>query len=252
MTRTVLLTALLPVLVLARAGTAQAAAEGAEGPCKILVLDLEGKALPEEDRELPALLSASLASEVAAVSRCDVISQAEIRAMLNTEKQRVVCTGDSDSCVAEIGQAFGADRVIAGTLGKLGADYLLSARLMNVKKGEVVARTEEPRTNTLEDLHRVARNAGRRLLGAAPLPVPEADATAAPGLLWAGIALGVVGGAATVGGAVAVTVAEVQLADRNVTTKGDARTMGQLALVVGVAGLIVGVAGAGMAFVSGE
>src|SRR5512139_1831938 len=118
--------ALLATLALAAPALAQTApapaSSAAADKCKIVVLNLVGRGLADDEQEIPTILTDTLAGEVGAVSGCDVVSQTDIVAMLDYEQQKAVCTDGSDSCLAEVGQALGADRVVAGTVGKLGAD----------------------------------------------------------------------------------------------------------------------------------
>jgi TolB-like protein len=240
------------LLLVASPATAQEAP--APERCKIVVLNLVGRALPPTDTELPAILTETLASEVGVVSGCDVVSQTDIVAMLDYEKQKAVCTDGSDSCLAEIGQALGAERVVAGTVGKLGAEYVISARLMNVKKGQVEQRMEAPAGARPEALRRAAKNAGRRLFGAADLPADAKidDSPIAKGdegggssaLFWVGgVTAGVGVVALGVGGAVAL-IADQRLGDAKETEKQAIGEEGRAMLVVAGVGAAVAVVGA--------
>jgi hypothetical protein len=263
------------VVVVAAAGFARAqsaetsAAAAAPEKCKIVVLNLVGRALAAGDTELPIIVTESLAGEVGIVSGCDVVSQGDIIAMLDYERQKAVCTDGSDSCLAEVGQALGADRVVAGTIGKLGADFILTARLMNVRKGSVEARAEEPVSTGPEQLRRAARNVGRRLFGAKDLApdagvatLPHTAGTAAdappatdarndtPGLLWAGAAVGGIGVVgALIGGGLALT-ADGRLGVADETGKDAVRSEGLVALGVAGAGFALALAGAILAAVA--
>jgi hypothetical protein len=263
--------ALLAVALVAPRAAAQdappstAATPAAAGKCKIVVLNLVGRGLGDDEGEIPNILTDTLAGEVGAVSGCDVVSQADIVAMLDYEQQKAVCTDGNDSCLAEVGQALGADRVVAGTLGKLGADFVLTARLMNVRKGAVESRAEEPVSTGPEKLRRAARNIGRRLFNISDLPIDEkVDATpfqssaggankggGSSGLLWAGVGIGTIGLiGAGVGGALAL-VADGKLAEAGETEKDAVQQEGLVALgVAGVGGamLLTGAILAGVAF----
>lgn len=240
----------------------------AAAKCKIVVLNLVGRGLADDEGEIPNILTDTLAGEVGAVSGCDVVSQSDIVAMLDYEQQKAVCTDGSDSCLAEVGQALGADRVVAGTLGKLGSDFVLTARLMNVRKGAVESRAEEPVSTGPEKLRRAARNIGRRLFNISDLPLDEKiDASpfqsssssngagrsggGSSALLWAGVGIGTVGLiGAGVGGALAL-VADGKLAEAGETEKEAVQNEGLVALgVAGVGGamLLTGAILAGVAF----
>lgn len=219
-----------------------------------MVLNLVGRALPKADEELPAILTETLAAEVETVSGCDVVSQADILAMLDFERQKAVCTDGSDSCLAEVGQALGADRVVAGTLGKLGTDYILAARLMNVKKGAVEMRAEEPVTAAPEQLRRAAKNVGRRLFGVSdlakdqkvddsPLPSTTSESSGNPVLFWTGATMTGLGVAVAIPMGILAGVAESKLADPKEPAKEEIQQEGALTLLGLAGGVVLAVAG---------
>ena len=263
MTPAALALALVVVWSSSQAADAPAAPAPARSEkCKIVVLNLVGRNLPKDDDELPALLTDTLANEVGVASGCDVVSQADIVAMLDYEKQKAVCTDGSDSCLAEVGQALGADRVVAGTVGKLGGDFILAARLMNVKKGAVEQRAEESVTGAPEQLRRAAKNVGRRLFGvddlpkdakidASPLPKKSGSSSSSAegggaGLAWTGGVIAGVGVATLVVAGALAGVAESQLNNPQLSGKDTAeiQTEGLVALGVAGAGAVVAIAGA--------
>ncbi|MCC7073639.1 MAG: hypothetical protein IT383_20180 [Deltaproteobacteria bacterium] len=256
---------LLPLLslVLATVARAQEPAPTPTPPpsterCKIVVLNLVGRSLSEADAEVPSILTETLAGEVGVVSGCDVVSQQDIVAMLDYEKQKAVCTDGSDSCLAEVGAALGAERVVAGTIGKLGSEYVLATRLMNVKKGAVESRAEIPVSGPPEQLRRAAKNAGRRLFNAGDLP-PDAKVDATPmsttsegpgALFWVG---GAIAGVGLVTGVVAgslAAIAELRLADPQAHQKGAIIDEGRIALAVAGGGAALAVLGGALLGIS--
>lgn len=251
------LVALSVTVPVAPARAQESSAPGAE-PCKIVVLNLVGRGLPAGEEELPALLTDTLAGEVEVVSGCDVVSQADILAMLDYEKQKAVCTDGSDSCLAEVGQALGADRVVAGTIGRIGSEYVITARLMNVRQASVERRAEEPVAGGAAALRRGAKNVGRRLFGVADVPLGAAEASAvAPGggsptLMWTGAVVGGLGLVAAVGGGVVAGVAEGKLADPAESAKDSAMNDGRIGIGVAAAGGLALVVGGVLAFVGTE
>jgi hypothetical protein len=224
--------------------------------CRVLVFNLVGRALPKADEELPPVLTEALASEIGPASNCDVTTQADITAMLDFEKQKAVCTEGSDSCLAEIGQAFGADRVVAGTLSKVGSEYVVTAKLMNVRKGAVDERAEQA-TSDPNDLRRSAKNVGRRLFHAPDLPAStsaSAPAASAPAgsfnfALWGGVAIGVVGLAAAGTGGYLAYQANTDLTDPQTTDKDATHSAGLVELGVAAGGAVVAIVGAVVAVV---
>jgi hypothetical protein len=70
-----------------------------------------------------------------------VISAEEIRSMIQVEgeKQQLGCHSDKElACLAEIGGALGVERVVIGSLGRLGKTYVYSLKLVDVGHAEVL------------------------------------------------------------------------------------------------------------------
>jgi hypothetical protein len=241
----------------ARAHAAEPAPAPASAPpdaperCRILVLELQGRALPEADAELPALLTETMAAELGSLMACEVITEAEVKTMLNVERAKAVCARDSDSCLAEIGEAYGAERVVAGSFGHVDASYVLTARLMNVRRGMVERRSEETVSDARGSVMRAAKNAGRRLAGVAPLADAPVEAGPSSWLIGGAVVAGI-GAVAALGGGAITALAEVGLADRDNTDKDGTLAMGRGALVVASVGLVAGLVGGGVAVASWE
>src|SRR5580698_5796536 len=76
------------------------------------------------------ILSEAIVAEVRKREpRAQVISAEEIRSMIQVEgeKQQLGCHTDQDlACLAEIGGALGVERVVIGSLGRLGSTYVYS------------------------------------------------------------------------------------------------------------------------------
>jgi hypothetical protein len=225
-----------------------AAQVSAPAPCQIVVLNVVPQNLADADKGVPALLTDILAQQVSVDSGCHVVTQADLTEMLDFEAAKLACTDAVDSCLAEIGNALGADRIVGSTVGGLGADYVLNARLMNVKNGVVEARAQQLAPGAREQLRVATQNLGRELFGKAPVVVVEAPAVAPPPrgvsplvLVGTGVgALGVVGLA--VGGAMA-GMAESTLGDPDATGKSDAIRTGQLGLVIAGVGAVLATVG---------
>ncbi len=75
--------------------------------------------------------------------KVSVIGTEEVRALLGAqaERQRMGCQlGANDiACMAEIGGALGAERLVIGSLGQLGDTYLLTVKLVDVRRAKVLA-----------------------------------------------------------------------------------------------------------------
>ncbi len=122
-------------LVFLAAGAARA--QGPEAK-RVVVLDIGGANVPPD---LARALSDVLVSAVRDQSAegVTVIGQADVGAMLSLERQKDLlgCT-DSSACLSEIGGALGADHLVAGSLGKIGTVFVVTLRLIDTQKSEVV------------------------------------------------------------------------------------------------------------------
>jgi hypothetical protein len=219
--------------------------------CRVVVLDVAGRNLTPADRELPALLTETMAHEAATVSGCEVVSRQDVAQMIDFEALRQQC-GEGDSCLSEIGAALGADRVVGGTLGRLGSEWVVGARLLNVRQGNVEGRAETV-VPAEDGLRLAARNATRQLFGVAPLPSPASPSsssspagsgTGPSTLRVAGAATGATGVLVAGAGGLLAGFAEAQLGDPAARGKQSVTDAGRVALVVagvgGVAALVGG------------
>lgn len=120
---------------------ALALSAGSSGPSKIAVMDVTARiGVPVG---VVQLLTDALVAEVRKRSPASaVISASDIRAMLRVEKQKqqLGCddTAASVSCMAEIGGALGAERMLTASLGRLGQTYIYSLKLINVPEARVI------------------------------------------------------------------------------------------------------------------
>ena len=244
------LVACLFALAATAPATAQTAVASEPEVCRIVVLNLLSKNLRDADKGVPGLLTDTLAQQVTIDSGCQVMTQTDVAEMLDFEAAKAAC-GDGDSCLSEIGSALGAERVIGGSLGRLGNDFIINARLMNVKTGVVEARAEEVVPGAPERLRLAAHNVSRALFGKPLDTDPAAVAVAAPvvsqpglsPLVYVGAAVGVVGVGGLVVGSVVASGAERQLSDPQQVNKDDTTRTGQLGLGVAGAGVVLAVVG---------
>jgi TolB-like protein len=188
------------------------------------------------------VLDEALATSVASSSLCDVITRQDIASMIGFEAERQACGGEtSDSCLAEIGSALGVERIVAGSVARLGGAITVSARLMNLKAGKVERRAERTVTDAAQ-LRDATRAVGAELFGVVAATPASASSS---GVVWAGAIAAGTGLAAAIGGGVLAVVADTQLAAPATSRaeKDGALTYGVGGLVVVAAGVVVGVVG---------
>jgi hypothetical protein len=223
-----------------------AQAPAAEPACRVAVLNLTGRGLPAQDADVPLLVTEVITNEVATASGCDVISPADIRSMVDFDAARQECDVTSASCLSEIGPALGVEYLVAGTLGRLGSDYVISLRLVELATTRVEARAEEVVTGQAEKLRGAAKQVARSLFPRGRPGQKPAAAVAGPAI----DPLVVVSGGATALGLLAAGVgtffvvdAETRLGNPEDTDKGGALMRGRGGVITLLAGLGVAVAG---------
>ncbi len=118
---------------------------------RLLVLDLRVDDVAESTaRTVQDLLTA----EIAKLQRYDVISGADLARLVELETQRQLTDCDADdSCLAEIAGALGAERVVFGSVGRLGELTVISLSLFDTQALRAVRRT----TLQLADLGELPR-----------------------------------------------------------------------------------------------
>jgi hypothetical protein len=133
---------------------------------RLAVLELKAEGA---SAELATTLSQVVAEQAGKTPGFDAISQSEITALLNVQKQKQLLGCADESCLAEIGGALGAKLVLNGTLGKLGDSYVLSLQLLDTHKGKIQARESRTIGGSLEALVAAAKDLTHRLLTGKPL-----------------------------------------------------------------------------------
>lgn len=120
-----------------------AEAHAGEQPPRIAVFNIEAKV--GIDQKVADVLSDILLAKVRAMPGCVAIGMNDIEKMLTyeQEKQRAGCA--EDSCMVEIAGALGVDKMITGSIAKLGTSSVFTLKLMNVRK----ASTEAQYTNVI-------------------------------------------------------------------------------------------------------
>jgi hypothetical protein len=135
------------------------------------------------DPELARVITDALVAEVRRrVAPAVVIGSEDVRNLVGfqTQKRRLGC--QDLTCLAEIGGAMGADRLVVGTLAKLGSTYQLDLQLIDDRKAQVVAEaTERVRGKEQDALFDVVVRLTAQLFPPRPpLAAAATDASPAP------------------------------------------------------------------------
>jgi hypothetical protein len=132
---------------------------------KVAVLDV--RAVQGVAAGTATILTAIIAGDTAAAGY-DVLSQADIGALLGFERQKkMLGCGDDSSCLAEIGGALGAEYVLSTQVGQIGSRLHLALQLLDARKGLVVSRVSTFSETNEDALTATAQRAVAQALAAA-------------------------------------------------------------------------------------
>lgn len=93
--------------------------------------------------ETAQLLGDALAGELRRRSGVSVLTQSDIAALLGVEKTRQMLGCGEAGCMAEIGGALGADRVVHGSLGRVGGSLVVNLSALDARKASAAASVSE-------------------------------------------------------------------------------------------------------------
>lgn len=72
-----------------------------------------------------------------------VLSRADIAKLIDLESEKQALNCDEDSCLAEIGAAMDVDRIIHGTIDKVGNSYVIAMAEIDARSVETIARVTQ-------------------------------------------------------------------------------------------------------------
>jgi hypothetical protein len=125
------------VRVTCASGTARVAGR----TLKVVLLPLG--ALGGVSKETAVLVGDALAGELRRRAGVSVITQADVAALLGVEKTRQMLGCTDSGCMAEVGGALGADRVVHGSLGRVGESLVVNLSALDPRRGAAAASVTE-------------------------------------------------------------------------------------------------------------
>jgi hypothetical protein len=219
----------------------------------MVVLDIQTSGI---DAEQAPMLTEMLTSEVAALGYYDVVAGADIVAIVGLEQQRNLFGCTEDSCIAEIGGALGAKKLLVSQVGHFGDAWVINVKLIDTEKVRTDIRLSETVPGGIDAVLGALKSMAHQLLPARPAgdQTPTQAVTAepeggrpAPGALEIALAGGggaAIGAAAYFGWQARSLAAEINDNEPGAQKKvGDARRAQLLANVgYGVGAAAVGAA----------
>jgi hypothetical protein len=121
----------------ARAGLAARSGK----PVKVALLPLTP--LGGVTAETAQLLGDSLAGELRKRPGVSVLTQSDVAALLGVEKTRQMLGCTDTGCFAEIGGALGADRIVHGSIGKVGGSFVVNLSALDARRTSTAASVSE-------------------------------------------------------------------------------------------------------------
>lgn len=215
---------------------------------RVLVMDLRNDGVPIQTARI---LGDAMTSQLAARRGLAVVSAEDVRRAVEFEGQKRELGCDTNQCIAEIAQAMGADHVVFGNVGALGAMTIVSLTWHDAKKGESLAR-RTIEVDAVEDLSPRVR-VGVDALADEAFGIVREDGPS-PVFVAGAVVVGVGAVTAVAGAAVALWSASVVndngavVAGKNDgPTKLNAQGSGQAGIALLVVGTLVTAVGAGVA-----
>jgi hypothetical protein len=108
---------------------------------KIALLRL--KALGDVDPQTCALLTEALAGALRKRTGLSVMADSDIAALLGIEKTKEMLGCSEAGCIAELSGALGVDRVVHGSIGRVGSSLLVNLASLDPRKAAQIASVSE-------------------------------------------------------------------------------------------------------------
>jgi len=89
------------------------------------------------EKKVANLVSDVILSELGIIPDCIVIGSKEIDTMMGFEEKRQLAGCTDNSCMIAIGGALGVDKLILGSVGKLGNTYMINLKLLNINTAKL-------------------------------------------------------------------------------------------------------------------
>ena len=151
---------------------------GSVAPGKPRLAFLELSAGPEVTREVAQAAGEMLVVALSDTGKFDVITKADVKALLGYEAQAQLMGCGEASCMVDLGGALGAAYLVNGSLGRLGGQLQLTLALIDVNAATVGKRVSLGLNDSA--LQAGMRDAIQRLTGEVAPDAGAADACGSP------------------------------------------------------------------------
>jgi TolB-like protein len=167
-------------------------------------------------------IGSAMGSELIHTGKFRVMERTQIDAILREQGFQQTGACDGSDCAVQVGKILSVDQMVLGTIAKVGGTYTLTARLVDVRTGEVLKSSTRNSRAEVDALLTgaiplVAKDLAGIPVSKSPSPGGESDVSAKSHWGW-----WVAGGALVAGGAVA---AVVLLDGKKSTSGGNSQTV---------------------------
>ena len=136
------------------------------------------------DKTVAAPITDKIIEELVNSGKYTVIDRANVEQVLREKEFQLSSGVVKNEEVRQAGEYLGADLVIASNASRVGSTYVISAKMIDVVTGEIVAQASSEQKGTIDVVLDVARTVGRQISGqsvvVATKPAAEPPKTAAP------------------------------------------------------------------------
>ena len=129
--------------------TASLAVAQSQPKASVAVMDMEPKGVPENE---VSALSDRLRTELFRTGAFDVMERGKMQDVLKEQGFQQSGACNTDACAVEIGQMIGVQKIIGGSLGRVGKTYTVNLRMIDVKTGRIERSVTEDYTGEIDKL----------------------------------------------------------------------------------------------------
>ena len=115
----------------------------------VAILDLEPKGVPETE---VSALSDRLRTELFRTGVFDAMERGKMQDILKEQGFQQSGACNTDACAMEVGQLIGVEKMVSGSLGKVGKTYTVNIRMINVRTGRIERSVTEDYTGEIDKL----------------------------------------------------------------------------------------------------
>ncbi len=115
---------------------ATAFAAGMEKRPLVAISPLQAKKVDPDEVDL---ISEALAGELQNTGAFRVMERSQMDRVLKEQGFQSSGLCDGNECAVEVGKVLGIDRMVVGSIGKIGSMYIINVRMVDVSTGEILA-----------------------------------------------------------------------------------------------------------------